>query len=54
MTKYRVVYAVSYDVEAENESEAEDKAIELLEQEFGDDADVILDCFGSNMTEIEA
>ena len=54
MAKYRAVFAISYDVEATDISEAEDKAIEKLEEEFGKSfADIILQHFGSNVEKIE-
>jgi len=51
--KYRVVFAISYDVEAENKEDAEEKAIEKLEKEFGKKfADIVLYYFGENIEEI--
>ena len=53
MAKYRVVFAISYDVEAEDEVEAEEKAIEELEAEFGSVfTDVVLNSFGVNVEEL--
>ena len=53
MGRYRVVIAVSYDVEAEDELEACDKAYEMLEKEIGEKAaDAVLEAFGVNVEEI--
>jgi len=58
MTKFRVVFATSYDVEAETHEEAVEKAIELLEQGFetamssGIDFNDILAIFGTNAEEL--
>jgi len=52
LPKYRVVFALSYDVSAKDEVEAEDKALEMLEEEFGKRfADIVLSEFGVNVTE---
>jgi len=54
MPKFRVVIAVSYDVEAENEVEAETIAHELLEKEIGKEAlDAVLEVFGVNVRRVE-
>jgi len=54
MPKFRVVIAVSYDVEAENEVEAETVACELLEKEIGKEAsDAVLETFGVNVRKVE-
>ena len=53
MAKFRVVYAISYDVEAKDEMEAKEKAIELMEEEFGKKfTDIVLSEFGVNVSEL--
>jgi len=54
MKTYRVEIAVSYDVEAEDSLEAEEKAYELLEKDIGKAAaDAVLKAFGVTTMEIE-
>lgn len=54
MPKFRVVYAISFDVEAEDESEAEEKAYEMLVREIGGDAaDAVIGAFGVNVEELD-
>jgi len=53
VVKFRVVYAISYDVEAEDEMEAREKAVELMEKEFGKKfTDIVLSEFGVNVSEL--
>jgi len=54
MPKYRVVYAFSVDVEAKDESDAREQAINHLLDIFSDKVvDIILEYFGENIEEIE-
>jgi len=56
MAKYRVVFAISYGIEAKDMGEAEDKAIEQFEKELGDIAiqnPKLLELFGVNIEKLE-
>jgi len=54
MPKYRVVYAFSVDVEAKDEIEAREQAINHLLDIFSESVvDAILENFGENIEEIE-
>jgi len=53
MPKYRTVIAINYDVDAEDLQEAEEKALELCEEEWGKPfLDVVLMSFGVNTMEL--
>jgi hypothetical protein len=50
MPKFRVVIAISFEVEAEDGLEAESEAYQMLEREIGKEAaDVVLRTFGVNV-----
>ena len=54
MKKYRVVYAFSVDVEAKDENDARDQAINHLLDIFSDSVvDTILEYFGEHIEEME-
>jgi len=54
MPKYRVVYAFSVDVEAKDELDAREQAINHLLDIFSENiVDAILEYFGENIEEIE-
>lgn len=54
MGRFRVVFAVSYDVEAEDENEAEEKAYDMLAHEIGDStAEIVVATFGINVESID-
>lgn len=53
MPKFRVVYAISYDIEAGDEMEAKEKAVEFMKKEFGKKfTDIVLREFGINVNEL--
>jgi hypothetical protein len=52
--KYRVIIALNFDVKANDENNAEEIAIEKLEQEFGEKfTDIVLNEFGINVVECD-
>ena len=53
MQKYRVVFARSYDLEAETQAEAEEQACDLLEQDLADASGNIHNVLGMNSGEME-
>ncbi|MEM2188722.1 MAG: hypothetical protein QXI60_07685 [Thermofilaceae archaeon] len=54
MGRYRVVYAISYDVDAEDEVEAEEKAYDMLAREIGESAaEIVAEVFGINVEPLD-
>ena len=52
MKKYNVVFSIGYEVEAEDEKDAEDTAEKILSDDFGD-CESIWDFLGSNIEEVK-
>lgn len=52
MKKYKVVFALSYEIEADNEIDAEDKASEVFCEEVDNSTSGLTEIFGCNVEEI--
>jgi len=53
LRKFRVVYSISYDIEAEDNSEATDKAEKKMSDDFGEGfTNIIAMNFGCNVEEV--
>jgi hypothetical protein len=53
MKKYNVVFATSYEVEANDELEAEDIGYEKFKEDMGSESEIQLGLFGCNVEEKE-
>lgn len=53
MKKYNVVFATSYEIEANDETEAEEIAFEKFQEDLGTESKIQLELFGCNVEEKE-